>query len=143
MMLGNSVGTLGFTGPYAHLASKGVEIGMTSEDLKLTYTIFGICGIIGRLSGGILGDKFGTLNVFIIGMFLLGCCNLGVGLAESGPILTLCLAGMGISSGPFIALSAPMMAELFGVMRIAQVMGTMFPLMCPLMFLSSFCLGAI
>lgn len=50
---------------------------------------------------------------------------------------------MGISSGPFIALLSPLMAQLFGLTRIAQAMGTMFPMTVPFMFLSSVIMGAI
>ena len=143
MMLGNSIGISGLSGRDAHLASKGVEVGMTPDDLRITYLIFGICGIFWRLGGGVLGDKFETLKVFVVGMFLLECCNLGVGLAENGTILTICLASMVITSGHFIALSTPMMTELFGVMRIVKVMRVMFPMTSLLLFLSSVLLEAI
>lgn len=136
-------GCLGFAGSFTHLKSQAEAIGMGDGEIQLAYGIFGATSIVGRFLGGLLGDKLGTMNVFIGGLVCLCSCNAGVALSTGGISLTIFFGGMGLFSGPFIALLAPLMAELLGPARIAEAMGGL--MLCNLLpfFASSLLMGLI
>lgn len=79
-------------------------------------TITNAASVLGRILPGVLGDKIGRLNAFIIAALLSGIFVLALWIpAKNEPLVLLTGILFGLSSGAFVALPPAVIGQLFGI----------------------------
>ncbi|KAJ3358515.1 hypothetical protein GGF32_000357 [Allomyces javanicus] len=92
----------------------------------LLLTLINVMSLAGRIVGGWLADRLGAVNMYTLSVLLAGLSILVFWLPAgvSQPLLILFALTFGTFAGGYIALTPPMVGQLFGVASIPSMMGT-------------------
>lgn len=117
LLLGNAIGVFSLFTPFFFLPSYSSLLpNIRPSVADNILTILNCASIIGRILPGVIGDKIGRLNAFIIAVTLSGIFVLALWLPCYGEGLLLAISILyGISSGAFVALPPAVIGQLFGI----------------------------
>ena len=86
--------------------------------------------LVGRIVPGILSDKFGRYNVFVLVSFLTAILVLALWLPASGNVALILFAGFfGFASGAFISLGPALVVQISPIHKIGIRQGLLFAVM--------------
>ncbi|KAL7918329.1 major facilitator superfamily domain-containing protein [Trichoderma austrokoningii] len=103
----------GFFAIINYLPSQALSAGMNADLVQYLLPILNAGSLFGRLSAGILGDKIGRFNVFIVVCFLSGLWVLALWLPDSSdPALISFAMLFGFFSGAYVSLITPMVSQI-------------------------------
>ncbi|XP_072048252.1 monocarboxylate transporter 12-like [Amphiura filiformis] len=122
---------LGLYASLMYFVSHAIDLGIPKTDAAFLLSIYGICGIIGRLSYSPIIDKK-IVPPFYLGSLLIGIaglsCFLG-SLAKSYVALGIFAAVLGLSTSIYYALHPLLLREVVGVNYFKKIYGIVFILM--------------
>ncbi|OPB37938.1 Monocarboxylate transporter [Trichoderma guizhouense] len=103
----------GFFAIITYLPVQALNAGMNADLVQYLLPILNAGSLFGRLSAGVIGDKIGRFNVFIIVCFLSGIWVLALWLPDSSdPALIAFAVLFGFFSGAYVSLITPMVAQI-------------------------------
>ncbi|KAL7906101.1 major facilitator superfamily domain-containing protein [Trichoderma velutinum] len=103
----------GFFAIITYLPVQALNAGMSADLVQYLLPILNAGSLFGRLSAGIIGDKIGRFNVFIVVCFLSGIWVLALWLPDSSdPALIAFAVLFGLFSGAYVSLITPMVAQI-------------------------------
>ncbi|KAL2837685.1 major facilitator superfamily domain-containing protein [Aspergillus pseudoustus] len=133
LTLGMFIFTYGFYVPINYLPVQALAAGMSTNLVQYLVPILNAGSLFGRLSAGLLGDRIGRFNIFIIVCYLSGISILALWLTDSStPALIAFAVLFGFFSGAYVSLLTPLilqvspMAELgfrTGIVLLATAVG--------------------
>ena len=116
-----------------HIAPHITDLGFSSANAALAISIIGGAAIVGQLGFGIIGDRIGYKNAFLIGMFLFVMAILALILARDLWTFFIFAVLLGLAFGDCGTQESPITAWLFGLASHGSIFGC---------FAFSFSLGA-
>ncbi|KAJ2872416.1 hypothetical protein GGH93_004031 [Coemansia aciculifera] len=121
-------GTIGFFTPLFSLPSFAIQVSGKSDDFGTNLvTIINAASTVGRIATGHVAASLGNTNTLSICTCLASLSILVLWLPfQSGGTLVACAIVYGLFSGGFIGLVPVVMAELWGVQRIATIIGLLY-----------------
>ncbi|KAL3461045.1 major facilitator superfamily domain-containing protein [Aspergillus heterothallicus] len=133
LTLGMFIFTYGFYVPINYLPVQALAAGMPANLVAYLVPILNAGSLFGRLSAGILGDRIGRFNIFIVVCYLSALTILALWLVDSSTPALLAFAVLfGFFSGAYVSLLTPLilqvspMAELgfrTGIVLLATAVG--------------------
>ncbi|KIA75855.1 hypothetical protein HK57_00382 [Aspergillus ustus] len=133
LTLGMFIFTYGFYVPLNYLPVQALAAGMSPNLVQYLLPILNAGSLFGRLSAGLLGDRIGRFNIFIIVCYLSGISILALWLPTSTTRALIAFAVLfGFFSGAYVSLLTPLilqvspMAELgfrTGIVLLATAVG--------------------
>lgn len=106
-----------------HLAVHGVDLGMTTAKAATLLSVLGATSIGGRLAVGVLADKIGAKQAFLMCfVVLLGSLSAFVGVTAHG-LLYAVVAFYGFSHGGLFTVVSPLVAEYYGMRAHGAIFG--------------------
>ncbi|KAL7952810.1 major facilitator superfamily domain-containing protein [Trichoderma compactum] len=103
----------GFFATITYLPVQALNAGMNADLVQYLLPILNAGSLLGRLSAGVVGDKIGRFNVFIVVCFLSGIWVLALWLPDSNdPALIAFAVLFGFFSGAYVSLITPMVAQI-------------------------------
>lgn len=103
----------GFFPPINYLPLQALNAGMDPDLVQYLLPILNAGSLFGRLFSGILGDKVGRYNVFIIVCYLSGIWILALWLPSSSDAAILAFAVLfGFFSGAYVSLITPLVMQI-------------------------------
>lgn len=131
LLFGTFLGTFALFVPLFFLPSFAVQLANLKPSVADNIlTIINSASVLGRILPGLVGDKIGRLNAFIISVILSGVFVLALWLPCHGEALLIVLALLfGFSSGAFVSLPPAVIGQLFGIDKIKDRM-SLFLLSC-------------
>lgn len=105
--------------PINYLPTVAVQGGMTKSLAQYLVAVYNGASLIGRLSSGILADKFGRFNAFIASCYVAGILVLAMWIPGTGNAVTIAFAALfGLFSGAYIALLVALIAQVSPIREI-------------------------
>lgn len=105
--------------PINYLPTVAVSAGMTKSLAQYLVAIYNGASLIGRLSSGILADRFGRFNAFIASCYVAGILVLAMWIPGTENATTIAFAAMfGLFSGAYIALLVALIAQVSPIREI-------------------------
>lgn len=99
----------GFFPPLNYLPTQAMSVGMSADLAQYLLSILNAASLFGRLIAGVLGDKTGRYNIFIIVCYFSGLWILALWLpANSDAALIAFSTLFGFFSGAYVSLLTPM-----------------------------------
>lgn len=121
--IGCLVAGLGLFMPFTYIPIYAEFYGINSNDAVVILSMSGITGAMGRIILGVLGDKYGKLNMLKFAMFSSGLVTLTwMACQNIGSIMTFGLF-FGFFAGAILSLIPSCCADLFGEKHIGTVTG--------------------
>ena len=105
-----------------HIVPYATDLGMTAVAAATVLTVIGIVGIFGRVSLGLVGDKFGNKKTVFISFGVMAVGFLGLSLSGTIWMLYLFAVIFGALSGIGI-LVVPTLADYFGFKELGTISG--------------------
>lgn len=103
----------GFFAIINYLPTQALSAGMSADLVQYLLPILNAGSLFGRLSAGVIGDKIGRFNVFIVVCFLSGLWVLALWLPDSSdPALIVFAVLFGFFSGAYVSLVTPMVSQI-------------------------------
>lgn len=116
ILIANFIGFFTLFVPLFFLPSYTSLVNISPSIGNNILTIINCASILGRILPGILGDKIGRLNTFIISATSSGVVVIALWLPAKNDAVILVLALLfGLSSGAFVALPPAVIGQLFGL----------------------------
>jgi OFA family oxalate/formate antiporter-like MFS transporter len=107
-------------------AEYGLFLGFSLPAAILILTAFNLTNGISRLISGILSDRFGRNQVMSLAFFAAGVAYFFLPWADSLGTCTLLAAIVGFSFGTLFSVSAPLVADCFGLEHFGAIFGLTF-----------------
>ncbi|KAJ4153420.1 hypothetical protein LMH87_009907 [Akanthomyces muscarius] len=105
--------------PINYLPTAAVDGGMDKQLAQYLVSIYNGASLIGRLSSGILADRFGRFNAFIASCYIAGVLVLAMWIPGTENATTIAFAAMfGLFSGAYIALLVALIAQVSPIREI-------------------------
>ncbi|KAJ6779436.1 hypothetical protein PWT90_10268 [Aphanocladium album] len=105
--------------PINYLPTVAVQAGMTKSLAQYLVSVYNGASLVGRLSSGILADKFGRFNAFVASCYVAGVLVLAMWIPGTGNAVTIAFAAMfGLFSGAYIALLVALIAQVSPIREI-------------------------
>jgi len=123
--LGLSVGHTGFIGTCFFVPPYAVERWRSRKLASLLLTLFGLSDLIGRLGVGWFAD-LGLVkrsNILAVSFLVAGFTSVAVTFFKSFVIMSIAAVILGCLGGCYLALLAVIVADLFGIEKLAPGMG--------------------
>ncbi|KAM0280547.1 hypothetical protein ACHAQH_003992 [Verticillium albo-atrum] len=126
--------TLGFTAftygiyvPINFLPVQALEAGMDPNLVQYLIPILNAASLFGRMFSGIIGDKVGRLNIFVVVCYLTGLWILALWIpaATDGALIAFAVL-FGFCSGAYVSLIAPLVAQVSPLPEIGFRTGLVF-----------------
>ena len=112
-MLGFFFFTFGIFMPINYLPVQALQVGVDPDLVLYLIPILNAASLFGRLSSGILGDRMGRYNIFIVVGFLSGIWILALWIPSDGQDGIIAFAALfGFCSGAYVSLMAPLVAQI-------------------------------
>jgi MFS family permease len=124
LFIGYSVCNIGLNGVVAHVVAWGTDLGSPEATAGIFFTAFAAPWVLGSITGGWLGDRYGKTRVMRIGLIIATAAMLYGGLGvHSQQGLTVLAIGVGLGTGLQVPLYVPLLGDLFGRTRIGSLFG--------------------
>lgn len=107
-------------------AEYGLFLGFTLPSAILILTAFNLTNGLSRLCSGILSDRFGRNPVMSLAFLSAGCAYFLLPWARSLEACALLAAVVGFSFGTLFSVSAPLVADCFGLEHFGAIFGLTF-----------------
>lgn len=107
-----------------HVVPHAIEVGITPVNAANILATIGGLSIAGKILFGKLGDRTGSILVFIIAFILLSASLFWLIPAESSCALYLFAIVFGLAYGGGVTSESPLVAELFGLKNHGLILGT-------------------
>ncbi len=104
----------------------GLNKGFTLESAILILTAFNITNGTGRLISGILSDEFGRTRVMSMAFLAAGLAYFAFPLASGIASYVILAAAVGFAFGTLFSVSAPLVADCFGIEHFGAIFGLTF-----------------
>ena len=137
LMLLFVVANLGFSGILPHLLLFFQDVGLPEKIAALSFTFYGVTSLLGRLSGGVLGDRFDKRRVAATAFALLGVGFVGMSFTSEPWHLVFFVLLMAPGFGMASPVIPSLVADTFGakpfpiIYSLAIVPGTVITLFAP------------
>ncbi|KAF5633434.1 monocarboxylate transporter 2 [Fusarium sp. NRRL 52700] len=126
-MLGFFFFTFGIFIPIDYLPVQALHAGVDPNLVQYLIPILNAASLFGRISSGILGDKMGRYNIFIIVGFLSGVWILALWIPSNSQNGIIAFAALfGFCSGAYVSLIAPLVAQISPLPEIGFRSGMVF-----------------
>jgi MFS family permease len=124
LFIAYSVYNIGLNGLAAHAVTWGTELGWPEATAGVFSTAFALAWMVGSVTGGWLGDKYGKGRVMPLGLVIGTAAMVYGGLAVHTQLglMALCI-GAGLGTGLQVPLYAPLLGDLFGRARVGSLFG--------------------
>ena len=119
--------TLSLFVPFVFLQPYAEDQGISPTAAATLISFLGVGSLVGRLFLGLLAARLGLLRLYQLSFAVLGLSYV-IWLADNGsyPVLAVFAFVLGTSYGGYVALSPAAMAELFGVVGLGTLLGTLY-----------------
>jgi MFS family permease len=118
------------SGPIFHMVAHAMDLGVTKMAAAAMLGLSGATSIAGRLSSGLLADRFGAKPA-LVGMLALQAGMLSTYLAADGGLSLFVVAlGFGVAYGGAMPLYALVAREFFGERVVGTTFGGIFFISC-------------
>ena len=135
MYLGVLLLSLAFYVPFVLLASSAEARGLSGTSAALLLSTLSAGSILGRLTFGVAGDRWGVYRLYRGSFGLMTVCfAIWLVAGSSFALLFLAALSMGLGWGGFVALMPVVLAEWFDIERLGGLVGVL---------LTSFAIGAL
>lgn len=105
--------------PINYLPTAAVDGGMAKELAQYLVAVYNGASLIGRLSSGILADRFGRFNAFIASCYVAGLLVVAMWIPGTDDATTIAFAALfGLFSGAYIALLVALIAQVSPIREI-------------------------
>ncbi|KAF7563454.1 hypothetical protein G7046_g698 [Stylonectria norvegica] len=113
VMLGFFFFTYGIYVPINYLPVQAIEVGMDPNLAQYLLSILNAASMFGRIFSGVMGDKVGRYNIFIVVCYLTGIWILALWIpcSTTGGIIAFA-ALFGFCSGAYVSLIAPLIMQI-------------------------------
>ncbi|KAN0091772.1 MFS general substrate transporter [Hyaloscypha variabilis] len=127
---GNFLFVFGLFIPINYLIVQAIAGGMSPSLANYLIPILNAASLFGRIIPGILSDKFGRYNIFVVVAFLTAILILALWIPASSNIGLMLFAGFfGFASGAFISLGPALIAQISPIHKIGIRQGLLFAVM--------------
>ena len=116
--------TMGEGTVLVHIVSHAICLGIPADNAALIIPIIGFISIPGRILTGIIGDRIGNKNAYLIGFVFIDVSLFMLLLSRELWMIYLFAVIYGFGYGGLSALISPIIAELFGLASHGVIMGT-------------------
>ncbi|KAL1967421.1 hypothetical protein VTN77DRAFT_3206 [Rasamsonia byssochlamydoides] len=141
---GNFLFTFGLFIPINYLIVQAIAGGMSPSLANYLIPILNAASLFGRIIPGILSDKLGRYNTFVVVSFLTAILVLALWIPTSSNAALMLFAGFfGFSSGAFISLGPALIAQISPIRKIGIRQGLLFAMMSVAALTTSPIAGAI
>jgi MFS family permease len=124
LFISYSVYNIGLNGLVSHAVAWGTDLGSPPASAGIFSTALALPWILGSVTGGWLGDKYGKRCVMPIGLMIATAAMLYGWLGvHSQQGLILLSIGVGLGTGLQVPLYAPLLGDLFGRARVGGLFG--------------------
>ncbi|OAA71158.1 Major facilitator superfamily domain, general substrate transporter [Cordyceps fumosorosea ARSEF 2679] len=105
--------------PINYLPTAAAAGGMSQELAQYLVAVYNGASLVGRLSSGILADRFGRFNAFIASCYIAGALVLAMWIPGTENAVTIAFAALfGLFSGAYIALLVALIAQVSPIREI-------------------------
>nr|WNT93880.1 putative MFS transporter [Emericellopsis sp.] len=119
--------TYGIFVPINYLPAQAISVGMAPGLAQYLPAILNAASLFGRVISGILGDKVGRYNVFVVVCYLSSIWILALWIPDSSNTGIIVFAALfGFTSGAYISLISPLVAQVSPMAEIGWRMGLVF-----------------
>uniref|UniRef100_A0A7S3PJ07 Major facilitator superfamily (MFS) profile domain-containing protein n=1 Tax=Aplanochytrium stocchinoi TaxID=215587 RepID=A0A7S3PJ07_9STRA len=132
---------VGYQVPFAHLPSYILDLGFDSEYAAIAVSQIGVGSSCGRVLLGYISDYVGRLRMFRFVLFATVVVCAGWYLSETKATITTFAFFFGFTSGGFIALVFPVLADYWGGKRLGGIAGYIAVSLVPGSYLGPFFAG--
>jgi MFS family permease len=124
LFISYSVYNIGLNGIVAHAVAWGTDLGSPEATAGIFSTALAVPWILGCVTGGWLGDRYGKGRVMPIGLIIATAAMLygWLGVHTQQGLIALSI-GVGFGTGLQVALYAPLLGDLFGRARVGSLFG--------------------
>ncbi|KAH8648227.1 putative MFS transporter [Ilyonectria robusta] len=127
---GNFLFTFGLFIPINYIITQAISGGMSTNLANYLVPILNAASLFGRIIPGILSDKLGRFNIFIVVSFLTAILILALWIPASSNAAIITFAALfGFSSGAFISLGPVLIAQISPIHKIGMRQGLLFGMM--------------
>ncbi|KAM0323732.1 hypothetical protein ACHAQA_008669 [Verticillium albo-atrum] len=125
--LGFTLFTYGLYVPINYLPVQALQAGMDVDLVQYLIPILNAASLFGRIFAGVLGDKIGRLNIFVVVCYLtaLWILALWIPAATDGALIAFAVL-FGFCSGAYVSLIAPLVAQVSPLPEIGFRTGLVF-----------------
>jgi len=109
---------------YVHIVPHATDVGISAAEAAIILAIAGASGIIGRVAMGSLADRIGSKQALAICFTLMSAVLSVLLVAQDAWVFYLFAMFFGIAHGGIAALSAPLVADLFGLRAHGVILGS-------------------
>jgi len=119
-----SIYNIGLNGLVFHVVAWATDLGSPEATAGIFATAFAVPMVIGTITGGWLGDKYGKTRVMPIGLMISTAAMLfgwlGVNTQQGLMVLAI---GVGLGTGLQVSLYVPLLGDFFGRARVGSLWG--------------------
>ena len=112
--------------PFVHLTGHALERGVSAVESALLLTFIGVGGLLGRVIGGGLTDRFGRLPGIIVAILLQTSAFVGFTMSDSFFWLAIWAIAFGIGYSGVSVLFPALFGDLFGRAHAGAIVGYVF-----------------
>ena len=112
--------------PFVHLAAYASDLGFAATAGASLISATGLGGVAGRLSSGVLSDRFGRLPALYATFTLQAIAFAAFAYSDSMVTMWLAAIAFGLSYGGSVTLLPPLCGDLFGRTHVASTVGFIF-----------------
>ncbi len=121
-------GSMVYFVPFSHIVKLALDRGLDKAQGGWIVLVLGVCNTAGRLVAGCISDKFGRLETWQFSLVFAGAALVALPFCpDSGDLplywIMVFTGIFGFWGGAFIAMFGVLLADLFGVNRVASAMG--------------------
>ncbi|KAK9350621.1 major facilitator superfamily domain-containing protein [Lipomyces doorenjongii] len=110
--------------PISFIPSNAVKHGFSPTLAFYLTSIQNAVSVVGRIAPGVLADKFGRFNIYIIGVYVTAIITVALWIPATGHVPIILYAGLyGFFSGIAVTVWQPMIAEISPIKEIGARLG--------------------
>ncbi|KAH6657801.1 major facilitator superfamily transporter [Truncatella angustata] len=119
--------TYGIFVPINYLPVQAIAAGMNADLAQYILSILNAASLFGRIFSGIMGDKIGRYNIFVVVCYLTGIWVLALWIpgSDDGALIAFAVL-FGFCSGAYVSLIAPLVAQISSPQEIGFRTGLVF-----------------
>lgn len=127
VLLGFFCFTYGIFVPINYLPAQALDAGMRADLVEYLIPILNAASLFGRIISGVLGDKIGKYNIFIVVCYLSGIWILALWIPATSVAAFISFAALfGFTSGAYVSLIAPLVMQISPAAEIGFRTGLLF-----------------
>ena len=117
------IATLGMFMTIVHLAPRAIDLGISTGTAAILLTLAALFDIVGKLVGGVMGDRFGHRRIFALSMFLVCLAMLWLTVSSSLWMLLVFAVAFGTVNGFWPSQFPAISARHFGSKHLGAIVG--------------------